>query len=187
MINTGDCPFEWGKLSTPSGQIEFKSEKAALCGLLNIPDYKPIKEHILSHGGVNGVSSRPEADFPLIPLIPLILVTPPNHYFLNSSFAGVSSLKVKAREPFLEINPKDAKDREISDGDLVMVENERGCVSIKAKVLDSVLPGVVVSAGLWWKDDYINGSGVNALTPDDLSDIGGGATFFSTSVEVKKI
>ena len=180
MIDTGDRPFELDKLSTPSGQIEFKSEKAALCGLLNIPDYKPIKEHMLNNGDVNGVS-QPETNFPLI------LVTPPNHYFLNSSFAGVASLKVKAQEPFLEINPKDAEDRGISDGDLVRVENERGCVSIKAKVLDSVLPGVVVSAGLWWKDDYINGSGVNALTPDDLSDIGGGATFFSTSVEVKKI
>ncbi|MHB1546924.1 MAG: molybdopterin dinucleotide binding domain-containing protein, partial [bacterium] len=91
------------------------------------------------------------------------------------------------REPFIEINTKDAEDREINDGDLVSVENERGRLSIKAKVSDSVLPGVVVSAGLWWKDDYLSGSGVNALTPDDLSDIGGGATFFSASVEVKKI
>ncbi len=63
----------------------------------------------------------------------------------------------------------------------------RGSVVIKAKVIDSVLPGVVVSAGLWWKENYENGSGVNALTPDSLSDIGGGATFFSASVEVKKI
>ena len=180
IINTEDCPFEWGKLLTPSGKIEFKSQKLAAYGFPEIPEYNPIKEYILSNGYENGVSLS-KSDFPLI------LVSPPNHFFLNSSFAGITSLKIKAREPFLEINPKDAEDRGIIDGDLVRVENERGRVSIKAKVLDSVLPGVVVSAGLWWKDDYINGSGVNALTPDDLSDIAGGATFFSAQVEVEKI
>ncbi len=175
MLGTEDYPFERGKLPTPSGKIEFKSQKVAAYGFSEIPEYYPIKDYI-SNG-----ASLPKPDFPLI------FVSPPNHFFLNSSFAGVSSLKAKAREPFLEINRKDAEDRGISDGDLVTIQNGQGCVSIKAKVLDSVLPGVVVSAGLWWKDDYINGSGVNALTPDDLSDIGGGATFFSTSVEVKKI
>ena len=175
MLGTEDYPFERGKLPTPSGKIEFKSQKVAAYGFSEIPEYYPIKDYI-SNG-----ASLPKPDFPLI------FVSPPNHFFLNSSFAGVSSLKAKAREPFLEINRKDAEDRGISDGDLVTIQNGQGCVSIKAKVLDSVLPGVVVSAGLWWKDDYINGSGVNALTPDDLSDIGGGATFFSSQVEVKKI
>ena len=180
MLGTDDCPFERGKLPTPSGKIEFKSQKVAAYGLSEIPEYNPIKDYI-SNGGYENSASLPKQDFPLV------FVSPPNHFFLNSSFAGVSSLKAKAREPFLEINRKDAEDRGISDGDLVMIQNGQGCVSIKAKVLDSVLPGVVVSAGLWWKDDYINGSGVNALTPDDLSDIGGGATFFSSQVEVKKI
>ncbi|MHB1680863.1 MAG: molybdopterin oxidoreductase family protein [bacterium] len=118
---------------------------------------------------------------------PFTLITPPNHFFLNSTFANISSLKIKAKEPFLEINPADAKELEINDGDIVKIENERGCVLIKTKIIDSVLPGVVVSAGLWWKEDYKNQSGVNALTPDDLSDIGGGATFFSTSVKINKI
>lgn len=184
MVDTEEYPFELNRLLTHSGKIEFKSKKTAAYGLLNIPEYSPIKEYILNGDNEkgNGVPvSKQRLDFPLI------LITPPNHFFLNSSFAGVSSLKIKAKEPFLEINPKDADERKICDGDLVRVENGRGSVVIKAKVVDSALPGVVVSAGLWWKDDYTNGSGVNALTPDDLSDIGGGATFFSSQVEVKKI
>ncbi len=174
-INTGNSPFEFGRLSTPSGKIEFKSKKVLSYGFSDIPEYNPINY-------VNNNILKAEEHGPN-----LIFISPPNHFFLNSSFAGVSSLKVKALEPFIEINPKDAEDRGIKDGDLVIVQNVRGSLTIKAKVLESVLPGVVVSAGLWWKDAYLNGSGVNALTPDDLSDIGGGATFFSAQVEVKKI
>ncbi len=87
----------------------------------------------------------------------------------------------------MEINPIDAEARGVKDGDIIKIENERGSVVLKAKVADTVLPGVVVSLGLWWRGDYKNGSGINSLTQDDISDIGGGATFFSTVVEVKKV
>ena len=174
-INTGNLPFEFDRLSTPTGKIEFKSKKVLSYGFSDIPEYNPI-----NYANNNILKTEKDRS-------DLIFISPPNHFFLNSSFAGVSSLKVKALEPFIEINPKDAEDRGIKDGDLVIVENDRGSITIKAKVLESVLPGVVVSAGLWWKDAYLNGSGVNALTPDDLSDIGGGATFFSAQVEIRKI
>ena len=181
-IETEDYPFEFDKLNTSSGKIEFKSKKVSACGLSEVPQYNPINEYYdFRNTGFNKNNTALNTNYPLI------FVSPPNHFFLNSSFAGVTSLKAKAIEPFLEINPEDAEARGINDGDLIRVENERGGLSIKAKVVNSVLPGVVVSAGLWWKDDYANGSGVNALTPDDLSDIGGGAVFFSSRVEVKKI
>ncbi len=203
MLDVSERPFAGGGFLTTSGKIEFKSKKVAELGLCDIPDYKPIKEERLCRrkdgalplqglmpleekkaqpeNAVKEDAMPSESDFPLT------LITPPNHFFLNSTFVNVSSLKIKAQEPVLEINPEDAKELEIKDGDLVKVENERGYVLIKAKVIDSVLPGVVVSAGLWWRDNYKNGSGVNALTPDHLSDIGGGATFFSTLVKVKKM
>ena len=183
-IATEDYPFKFDRLNTSSGKIDFKSKKAVACGISEVPEYNSINNLY------NSSKSKASNDNNLLSdsnHYPLTFVSPPNHFFLNSSFAGVSSLKEKAVEPFLEINPKDAEAREIKDGDLVRVENERGALSIKAKVLNSVLQGVVVSAGLWWKDDYANGSSVNVLTPDDLSDIGGGATFFSSQVEVKKI
>ncbi len=181
-IETEDYPFEFDKLNTSSGKIEFKSKKVSACGLSEVPQYNPINEYYdFRNTGFNKNNTALNTNYPLI------FVSPPNHFFLNSSFAGATSLKAKAIEPFLEINPEDAEARGINDGDLIRVENERGGLSIKAKVVNSVLPGVVVSAGLWWKDDYANGSGVNALTPDDLSDIGGGAVFFSSLVEVKKI
>lgn len=186
MLNVSGYPFSDG-FATPSGKIEFKSERVAESGLSDVPDYKPVREERLYEG--NGDDNI--GKFGKIPTesacFPLMLITPPNHFFLNSTFANILSLKIKAREPILEINPKDAKDREIKDGDFVKIQNDRGNVIMRARVIDSVLQGVVVSAGLWWKENCKNGTGVNALTPDNLSDIGGGATFFSTSVEVTKI
>ena len=215
MLNIPERPFADFNFLTASGKIEFKSKKLAELGLFDMPNYKPIikaeeylndkeksqkNENYISCSTtnndnhinhikkiVNAEDLDNKSNNCKNPDFPFTLITPPNHFFLNSTFANISSLKIKANEPFLEINPTDAKKLEINDEDIVKIENERGCVLIKAKIIDSVLPGVVVSAGLWWKEDYKNQSGVNALTSDDLSDIGGGATFFSTFVKINKI
>ncbi|MHB8232675.1 MAG: molybdopterin-containing oxidoreductase family protein [bacterium] len=189
MLNVPGRPFSVGSSFTPSHKIEFKSEKAAELGLLSVPDYKPIKEERMFCEDKGGIAENTVecVKMPAESYFSLTLITPPNHFFLNSTFADIPSLKIKPPEPFLEINPKDAEERKIKDGDLVKVENRLGMIIIKAKVIDSVLPGVVVSTGLWWRENYINGCGLNTLTNDRLSDIGGGATFFSTSVEVEKI
>jgi len=39
--------------------------------------------------------------------------------------------------------------------------------------------------GLWWDDPENGMYSVNVLTPDRLADMGGGATFFSTRIEVE--
>lgn len=188
MLNVPGRPFAEGSSFTPSLKIEFKSEKVAELGLSGVPDYKPIKKerHCTYTGGI-AENTAECAKIPAESDFSLTLITPPNHFFLNSTFADIPSLKIKPPEPLLEINPKDAEERKIKDGDTVKVENQRGIIIIRAKVIDSVLPGVVVSTGLWWRENYKNGRGLNTLTPDRLSDIGGGATFFSTSVEVEKI
>lgn len=76
----------------------------------------------------------------------------------------------------LQIHSEDALQRGITDGDEVTVYNARGTVDLKAVVTDKMLPGTVISQGLWWE-----GKGrrqrVNVLTPDRLSDMGNGATF----------
>lgn len=189
MLSIPDRPFAEGGFFTASGKVAFKNEEVAKLGLCETPDYRPInnrQENPLSrcqnkkHKKDDSCDILPKHDFPLT------LITPPNHFFLNSTFVDVASLKVKAGEPFLEINPKDAEDRGILDNDTVSIENDRGRLLLKAKVIDSVLPGVVIAAGLWWRENYKNGNGVNSLTSDNLSDIGEGATFFSASVEVKK-
>lgn len=162
------------RLPTPSGKIELYSEAMKQAGLPPLPEYVPLKE------GYDG-ERRPAAG----ESFPLMFISPPNHNFLNSTFANVEKHQKLEKEPVLQIHPEDAAARGITDGDPVCVYNERGRYELKAVVTDKMLPGTVISQGLWWAKDGRR-QRANALTPDRLADMGGGATFFSTTVEVKR-
>lgn len=161
-------------LTTPSGKIELYSARMADAGLPPLPTYIPLYE------GYDGVN-RPGEGSPY----PLMFVSPPNHSFLNSTFGNVEKLTTLEKSPLLQIHPQDAAARGIEDGDDVIVWNDRGSYQIKANVTDKMLPGTVVSQGLWWGRDGQRRR-ANALTPDRLADMGGGAVFFSTVVDVKR-
>lgn len=53
-------------------------------------------------------------------------------------------------------------------------------------MLNPNLPAGVVAARLDWAKLHPGGTNVNALTSERLTDIGGGATFYSVLVEVEK-
>ena len=162
------------QLPTPSGKIELYSETMAERGLPPLPTYRALVE------GYDGEhpAGPDEAH-------PLMFLSPPNHNFLNSSFANTEKHQRMEKIPMLQIHPEDAAHRNIEDGDAVVVWNDRGRIELTAKVSESMLPGTVISQGLWW-----DGSGrkqrVNSLTSNRLSDMGNGATFFSATVEVKR-
>ncbi len=89
----------------------------------------------------------------------------------------------------LEMHAEDAAARGVVEGDEVEVFNARGRMVLRAKVSAKVGHGVVASRLDWSKlggDLSGGGSNVNALTSERLTDLGGGATFYSTLVEVRK-
>ncbi|MFC4303252.1 molybdopterin-containing oxidoreductase family protein [Cohnella boryungensis] len=155
-----------GRIPTPSGKIELYSEAMLQAQLPPVPEYEPIKE--------------PEG-------LPFLLVTGPNHSFLNSTFANQPRMKKLEKQPKADMNSADAAARGIQDGDCVRLWNERGDVRIAVRVADNVLPGVLVTQGLWWEHGNEGLQAVNTLTPQRLSDMGKGATFFSTRVDVEKL
>jgi anaerobic selenocysteine-containing dehydrogenase len=163
--------FADGQFPSPSGKIELYSKRMAADGHDPLPAHTPLIE------GGDG-ENPPEGPYPLI------FVTPPNHFFLNSSYANMPSNIRSEHRPDLEIHPDDARARDIRSGDLVRVFNDRGEVQLAATLTDDVRPGIVVSRGLWWGRNSPGGHGVNATTPQRLADMGGGATFFSNLVEV---
>jgi anaerobic selenocysteine-containing dehydrogenase len=158
-------PLFPGILPTPSGKIELYSEKMKADGYPALPTYIPLVED-LDH--------------------PFIFIPSPNHNFLNSTFSNNQKHISLEKEPRLYMSHEDAITAGIEDGEMVRVWNQLGECKLKVSVGDHVLPGVVVSQGLWGDGENTKHH-VNSLTPDRLSDMGGGATFFSGRVSVEKI
>jgi anaerobic selenocysteine-containing dehydrogenase len=111
--------------------------------------------------------------------------------YMNSTFANQAAHQKmeSATAGVLEMHAEDAASRGLQPGDAVEVFNGRGSISLKMKLSGKVGKGVVAARLDWSKvggDLSGRGANVNALTSERLTDIGGGATFYSTLVEVRK-
>jgi anaerobic selenocysteine-containing dehydrogenase len=108
--------------------------------------------------------------------------------YMNSTFANLPlHQRMEARTAgVLEMHGTDAAARTIATGDEVEVFNGRGRLTLKALVNGHVGAGVV-AARLDWNKLSVGGGNVNALTSETLTDLGGGPTFYSTLVEVRKV
>jgi len=168
------APFAEGRFPTPSGKCELYSECEAQAGRDPLPHYIPPHED-------------PQTNPELAARYPLQLLTPPKPSFLNSTFVNVPVLRNAAGERTLEIHPQDAADRGITNGQKVIVFNNRGRFVAHAVLADTVKPGVVVSQGLWWRKWTEDGVNCNTTTSTALTDLGAGATFFDNLVEVAKV
>jgi anaerobic selenocysteine-containing dehydrogenase len=117
---------------------------------------------------------------------PLALVTPANHYFLNSIFANVPRQQQRSGVPTLLIHPDDAAPRQIAPGDEVRVANARGAFFAVADVSDRVRPGVVASTKGRWPGCSKDGATANATVDERDSDMGGGAVYHDNRVRVER-
>lgn len=117
---------------------------------------------------------------------PLELLARKADNFLNSTFVNVPSVQKMERQHELEISRHDAENRGIKDGDSVRVFNDRGEIVLTAHVDGTVSQGVV-GAKLGWAKLASSGVNINILTSTRLTDLGGGATFYSTLVQVERV
>ncbi|MDF1484952.1 molybdopterin oxidoreductase family protein [Ramlibacter sp. H39-3-26] len=163
------APFAEGGFATPSGRCEFYSARLAAQGLDGLPGYLP-----------NFEAPGSSADYPLA------MISPPARNFLNSSFVNVKSLRDAEGEPLLEIHAADAQARGIGDGDMVRVFNARGVYRCRAAVSPRARAGVVHGLGIWWRKFGANGTNVNELTSQALTDLGRAPTFYDCLVEVAR-
>jgi anaerobic selenocysteine-containing dehydrogenase len=165
-------PYVSGKMPTPSGKIEFYSETLAAKGMDGLPGFTPPIE---SRWGA--AAQR----------FPLEFLSRKADNYMNSTFANLDGhRKMEARtSQRLEMHPNDAQARGIEDGDAVRIWNDRGALRLTA-MMNRSLPAGVVAGKLDWAKLSQDGANVNALTSERLTDIGAGATFYSTLVEVAK-
>ena len=166
-------PYREGGYATPSGKVEFYSERAKSLGLPPLPDYTPPEQD--------------SAGFPLEFRQGRVLTA------FHSFYDNGRALPMLARaEPNCEvwIHPADAGPRGIAAGGRIELVNQRGRLEAVARVTDEVLPGV-----LWARDGW---PGLNTLTSGEAclepeaSDgldprIPGGQSAYDARVEVRPI
>ena len=162
-----------GGLNTPSGRIQIEARELAAMGLDPLPCYTPPAEAPpLDDDGTTG--------------FPLMLLSPPEHQFLNSTFVNIPALRMGAGETRLLLHPNEAAERGIRDGDAVRIWNRRGEFRARASVTEDVRPGVAVSYGVRWPRLAEDGRTVNDTTSQALTDMGDGAVFYDNAVEVER-
>jgi anaerobic selenocysteine-containing dehydrogenase len=145
-------PYDAPVFMTNSGRIEFYCEK-----MVPFQQALPVyKEPIESAGS------------PLGKKYPLSMINGHSQYFKCSMFTNSPLMCSLAAEPMVEMNPVDAAAREIENGDVVKVFNDRGFVKMRVKIHEGVHPGVVNVTQGWWPENYIDGTH-QALTHDHVN------------------
>ncbi|MFC1968031.1 molybdopterin-dependent oxidoreductase, partial [Chloroflexota bacterium] len=148
---------------TPSGKIEIYSQQLAD---MNHPQIPPIPTYIEPW-------ESPNDD--LAAKYPLQLITTHFKRRAHSQWETIPWLRELA-EQTVSINPVDADARGISDGDEVLVCNDRGKLIIRARVTERIMPGVVdIPQGAWYNPDekgVDRGGSANVLTRDEPSPCG---------------
>jgi anaerobic selenocysteine-containing dehydrogenase len=122
---------------------------------------------------------RPE---PATTAFPLALISPATDRTISSTLG-----ELRAEQVPLELHPEDAAVRGLADGDAVRVWNESGEVQCLVLINASLKPGVALLPKGLWRHHTLSGTTANALAPDTLTDLGGGACFNDARVEVQRL
>jgi anaerobic selenocysteine-containing dehydrogenase len=134
--------YDVSTFSTGSRRFEFYSERLKPYGQ-ELPLYiEPIE------------SSRR----PLAKRYPLSYLSTHTKYGNHAMFANESWLRELDPEPVLEMNPADAKQRGIKNGDMVRAFNDRGSVKLKVKIHQGIRAGVVNINQGWLHNQYAAGT-----------------------------
>jgi anaerobic selenocysteine-containing dehydrogenase len=112
---------------------------------------------------------------------PLALISPATDETISSTLGELRRGPVP-----LEIHPEDAAARSIGEGDTVRVFNGLGEVRCFARHNAALRPGVLLLPKGLWSHNTLSGTTANALVPDTLADLGGGACFNDARVEVER-
>ena len=166
-------PYREGQFATPSGKVEFQSERAVALGLPALPSY-----------------TRPEPSGTPLPLeFRQGRVLTAFHAFYDNGRA-LPMLVHAEPHPEVWIHPADADARGIAAGARVELSNARGRFEAVARVTADILPGVVWARDGWPGLNTLT-SGEACLTPE-ASDgldprIPGGQSAYDARVEVRSI
>jgi len=159
---------EGQEFRTKSGKLEIYSERLAAQGLPPMPIWEP--------------DAQEEKD---AARWPLRLLTTPGYFQSHTAFSANAFLRKREGEPRCVLHPKEAERRGLADGSKVRAFNDRGEIGLVLEISDEIREGVVLIPGQRPSAETLSGT-VNMLCSDRLTDIGGGATYQSTFLDVGK-
>jgi biotin/methionine sulfoxide reductase len=167
-------------LATPSGRIEIFSETIEQFG------YEECPGHPCWNPPDEWLGAELAASYPLH------LVSPQPGDKLHSQMESAIADIPGARPCTIEINPSDASERGLKDGDLVKVFNRRGACQARAHISADIRNGVVSLPTGAWLDQDTDGTDLqgnpNILTRDlGTSRIGQGCSAHTTLVEIARM
>ena len=124
--------------ATPTRKIELYSEIMLQHGHPPLPAYE---------APLVGPEARPD----LLPDFPLVLTCAKHTLFCESQHRALPSLRRRTPGPEVELHPAAAADRGIGSGDWVSIETPMGSVRARARLNETLEPGVVCGQHGWWQ------------------------------------
>jgi len=180
--------------STKSGMIEFYNPYYETFDLSKIF----VHDDTIMRGWSEGAPQNPMATFmnmeegffdPNVSTYPLVMSGMHQKHTMQTQGLMNPRIYNEITQPVVWISVADAKSRNINDGDMVTVYNDRGSVQVPAYVTSRIVPGMV---WMWRGETNINASGTdtggcdNMLAGDDINVQPSGEDTSNALVEVKK-
>lgn len=173
-------------LKTPSGKIEIYSEALAQVAkereilpgdrITAIPEYQPAVEGCEDHE--------------MLKKYPLQLTGFHTKGHCHSTYSSVAQLKEVAPDA-VWMNTLDAQSRQIKNGDIVEIFNDRGRIHLPAKVTARIMPGTAaVPEGAWAKTNKKGvdvGGCINRLTTQRATALAKGNPQHTNLVEIQSV
>lgn len=129
---------QWPAPQPPMGDLAIAPPPGSGFGLFRDHQFHTPNKRAKIHAVPDeNLSEKLTEDFPMILLTGRIR----DQWHTMTKTARVNKLNQHAPIPYLEIHPKDAKKRNISDDEIVEITGKRGNVRVKAKITDEVKQG----------------------------------------------
>ena len=135
----------------------------------SLPDYVESRE-------------TPATNPELAAKFPLNIISPKSHGFLNSCYANDTRKQKGQGEQSILLNKLDAETRDIKDGSVIKVFNDRGSFKGVAKISEDVNAGIVVATLGYWRQ--LNDGTVNCISFAEFGDMGHSPTYSDNLVNV---
>jgi anaerobic selenocysteine-containing dehydrogenase len=165
--NSEEIAFSDFIFPTPSGKIELYSKEAKKrWGCNPLPDFEESEESVKT--------SKYKFN----------LMTPNTKNRIHSQFNNLKLIEQFSAKPMFHMHPNDAINYDIENGDTMRVFNGRGELTGKVKFDFGLKEGCVLMTNGWW---ISQGGTVNFLSNSKETDMGYGAAFHDTMVDIEKI